>query len=306
MTQITASLIKDLREASGAGMMDCKKALNENNGNIEEAKDWLRKKGLAAAAKKSSRVASEGLVGIAQSDNKAAIIELNSETDFVSKNEQFQALVADVANAALAANGDIDALNSQEVSGKKVSDLITDSIAVIGENMSLRRSAALSVDNGVVATYIHNAQAPNLGKIGVLVALESTGDKDKLNALGKQIAMHVAAAKPEALTREGVNSDNIEREREIFADQARQSGKPEAIIEKMVEGRIRKYYEQVVLPEQVFVIDGKAKVSEAVSAAEKDVGAPIKIADFVQFTLGEGIEKEEDNFAEEVKAAAGL
>ncbi len=307
MTQITASLIKQLREESSAGMMDCKKALTECSGDFEEAKDWLRKKGIAGAAKKASRVASEGLVAIATSGNKAAIVEVNSETDFVSKNEQFQKLVTGISCAALSAEGNVTKLNEAKCpeSGKTVSEIITDNITTIGENLTLRRTAILEVSNGVVATYIHNALAPNMGKIGVIIALESEGDKEKLQSFGKQLAMHIAAAKPTALTRDEVDSSNIERERKIFADQAKQSGKPDNIIEKMVEGRIRKYYEEVVLPEQTFVIDGKAKVADAIASAEKDAGASIAISGFVQFTLGEGIEKQETDFAEEVAAAVG-
>ncbi len=305
MASITASDIKKLREASGAGMMDCKKALAETDGDFDAAKDWLRKKGLSAAAKKSGRVATEGLVGIAVEGSKAAIVEVNSETDFVAKNEQFQKLVSGIAKAALQSGGDIEKMQSCTCSesNKTLSEIITDNIATIGENLTLRRAAALEAGEGVVATYIHNAQASSMGKIGVLVALESAGDKGKLEALGKQIAMHIAAAKPESLTIEGVNQDNLAREKAIYADQARSSGKPENIIEKMVEGRIRKYYEQVVLPEQLFVIDGKTRISQVLKDAEKDVGAPVQIADFVQFTLGEGIEKEETDFAAEVAAA---
>lgn len=307
MTEITAGMIKELRETSGAGMMDCKKALEESKGDAEAAKDWLRKKGLAAAAKKSGRVASEGLIGIYEAGNKAAIIELNSETDFVAKNDKFQDLVEKVSEYALEVNGDIEKLKNFKCPKEKktVADVITSSIAVIGENLSLRRSASLEVKEGIIATYVHNAQKPNLGKIGVLVALDSSGDKEKLKALGKQVAMHVAATKPESLDIEGLDADSVARERAIYADQARASGKPEEIIEKMVEGRVRKYYEQVVLLEQPFVIDGKTKVSQVLKDSEKDIGAPVKISGYVQFTLGEGIEKEESNFAEEVAAAAG-
>lgn len=306
MTQITTDLIKKLRESSGAGMMDCKKALVENNGDFDAATDWLRKNGLAAAAKKSGRVASEGLIGIATSGKKAAIIELNSETDFVAKNEKFQELVTKIANSALEVNGDIDRLNNFKCpkTGKKISEIIVDNIAVIGENLNLRRAAILQVSEGVIATYIHNAQSPNLGKIGVLLALESSGNKAKLEALGKQIAMHIAAAKPEALTINDVNAENLARERAIYADQAKASGKSGEIVEKMVDGRIRKYYEQVVLLEQVFVIDGKTKISKILEEASKDVGAKITISGFVQFVLGEGIEKKEVDFAEEVAAVA--
>lgn len=304
---VTAAQVKELRETTGAGMMDCKKALGETNGDMEAAIDWLRTKGLASAAKKSGRTASEGLVGVASEGTKAAVVELNSETDFVARNEQFQGIVAQVAKNALAVDGDVEALKNHAcpVAGKKVSDALTDAIATIGENMNLRRSAALSVNDGVVATYIHNATAPNMGKIGVLVALESSADKAELDAFGKQIAMHVAAAAPVAMKREDVSQDLIDREREVFKEQAIASGKPAEIAEKMVEGRLRKYFEEIVLPEQVFVIDGKAKVSEIVDAKAKELGAEIKLVDFVRFELGEGIEKEVDDFAAEVAKAAG-
>lgn len=308
MTQITAGLIKELREATGAGMMDCKKALNECSGDFEEAKDWLRKKGIASAGKKAGRVAADGLVGISVDGKKAAVIELNSETDFVAKNDQFQTLASDIATIALDTNSDVDALAAATypASGKSVADEITDKIGSIGEKISLRRTKALSVDNGVVASYIHNAQTSGLGQIGVLVALESTAPADTLEALGKQLAMHIAAAKPQSLTRDGVDDALLQRERDIFSEQARASGKPDNIIEKMVDGRIRKFYEEIVLPEQTFVMDNKTKVSDVVAAAAKDAGADITIKDFALFVLGEGIEKKEDNFAEEVAAAAGV
>jgi elongation factor Ts len=295
MTTITSAIIKDLREATGAGMMDCKKALEENNGDFEASKDWLRTKGIASAGKKAGRIAAEGLIGIAASAGKAAIIELNSETDFVAKNEQFQKLVTAIATAALDVNGDFDKLSAYQCAktGEKVADHITNATATIGEKLSLRRSAALSVNPGVVATYIHNAYAPNLGKIGVLVALKSSGNAEQLAVLGKQIAMHIAAAKPLALTRAEVSAENIERERAIFSEQAKASGKPDNIIDKMVEGRIAKFYGEVVLPEQLFVIDNKTKVADVLKAAEKDVGAPIEIAGFIQF-------------AEEVRKTAGV
>jgi elongation factor Ts len=302
---MSASLIKDLRERTGAGMMDCKKALDENAGNVDAAIDWLRKKGLASAAKKSGRVAAEGLVAVAVSGNSAAVVELNSETDFVARNDQFQALVAEVANVALN-TGDVEALKNQKTaSGKTVSEAVTEAIATIGENMNLRRSAKLSVKEGIVATYVHSAVKAGLGKIGVLVALESAGKKEALEALGKQIAMHIAAAKPEALNREQVDSSNLERERNVLRDQALASGKPAEVVEKMIEGRIRKYYEEVVLLEQLFVIDGKTKISDVVKAAEKDAGSAITLAAFERFALGEGIEKAEDDFAAEVAKAAG-
>lgn len=286
--------------------MDCKKALNETNGDIEAAKDWLREKGIAKASKKAGRVAAEGLVGVAIEGNKGAIIELNSETDFVAKNEQFQELVKGFSQVALNINGDINALDNATcpTTGKKPTEVLTDAIATIGENLSLRRMAALEVDEGMITSYIHNAQAPNMGKIGVIIALKSSGDTAKLEALGKQLAMHIAAAKPVALTRDEVPTEELDRERKIFTEQARNSGKPDNIIEKMVEGRIRKFYEEVVLPEQVFVIDGKTKVEEIVAQTAKEIGADIEIAGYVQYTLGEGIDKKEENFADEVAAAA--
>lgn len=305
MAEISSASIKELREKTGAGMMDCKKALAETKGDFEAAVDWLRKKGLSAAAKKAGRVAAEGLIAIAPAGQKAAIIELNSETDFVAKNELFQKLASNIANLALEAKGDIEKLKDQQSNGKKVADIVAEHVGQIGENLNLRRSAYLEVQNGIVATYLHSAVAPNLGKIGVLVAIESEGDKAKLEALGKQVAMHIAAAKPDAVTSAELDAKAIQREHDIFSEQARASGKPDNIIEKMIEGRIRKYYEEVVLLEQVFVIDGKTKVSEIVENAAKDIGKPVKITKFVRFTLGEGIEKEEKNFAEEVAAAAG-
>ncbi len=306
MAEITATIVKELREKTGAGMMDCKKALAETKGDFEAAVDWLRKKGISGAAKKAGRVAAEGLVGIAsKGENAAALVEINSETDFVSKNEKFQQLVKTVANSALVAKGNLEALKVQSANGKKVEELVVDGIATIGENLTLRRTAFLEVGTGVVATYLHNAIAEGMGKIAVLVALESTGDKNKLQNLGKQIAMHIAAARPESLNTESLDQSLVQREREIFADQARASGKPENIIEKMIEGRIRKFYEEVVLLEQLFVIDGKTKVREAVENAAKEIGAPVKVTGFVRFALGEGVQKEEKNFADEVAAAVG-
>jgi elongation factor Ts len=306
MAEITAALVKDLREKTGAGMMDCKNALTASEGDIEGAIDWLRKKGLAAAAKKSGRVASEGLVGISAAAREGAVVEVNAETDFVARNDQFQAYVRDVAKLALTSSADMESLKQMPYpSGRSVAEELTHLIATVGENMSLRRAAKLAVKHGVVATYVHNALAPELGRIGVLVALESTGDQDKLNALGRQIAMHVAAAKPDALRIEDVDSAALARERAILVDQAKASGKPDAIIEKMVEGRLRKYYEEVVLLEQVYVIDGETKVGKVVENAAKDVGAPVQLTGFVRFALGEGIEKPEgDDFATEVAKMA--
>ncbi|TYC58609.1 elongation factor Ts [Rhodobacterales bacterium] len=302
---ITAAMVKELREKSGAGMMDCKTALNESGGDMEAAVDWLRTKGLAKAAKKAGRVAAEGLVGVAAAGNKAAVIELNSETDFVARNEGFQSLVSKIASAALETDGSVEAVSAADLDGKPVSDAITDAIATIGENMTLRRSAVLSVSEGAVATYVHSAVTEGLGKIGVLVALESSGDKDKLNALGRQIAMHVAATSPLALSTDDLDPVVVEREKTVFSEQARESGKPENIIEKMVEGRLRKFYEEVTLVKQAFVINPDQTVEQAVEALAKDLGTAVKLTGFVRFAIGEGIEKEEQDFAAEVAAATG-
>lgn len=306
MAEVTAALVKDLREKTGAGMMDCKNALTASVGDVEAAIDWLRKKGLAAAAKKSGRVAAEGLVGVAAGPHEGAVVEVNAETDFVARNDQFQAYVQTVAKLALTSSADMESLKQMpHPSGRSVAEELTHLIATVGENMSLRRAVKLSVNHGVVSTYIHNALAPGLGRIGVLIALESTGDTEKLAALGRQIAMHVAAAKPDALRIEDVDQAALGRERSILVDQAKASGKPDAIIEKMVEGRLRKYYEEVVLLEQVFVVDGETKIAKVVENAAKDVGAPVALTGFVRFALGEGIEKAEgDDFATEVAKMA--
>lgn len=304
---ITASMVKELREKTGVGMMDCKKALAETNGDIEAAIDWLRAKGLSKAAKKADRVAAEGLVGVASSATKAAVVEVNSETDFVARNEAFQSIVSNVAKIALDADGDVEALGAAAYpdTGRTVNEELTEAIAKIGENMTLRRSAVLSVNNGVVATYVHNAIADGIGKIGVLVALESTGDAEKLNEFGRQVAMHIAAVNPLALSADELDQEVVERERAVYMDQAKDSGKPENIIEKMVEGRVQKYYKEVVLLSQTFVIDGENTVEQAAKNAESTVGAPIKIIGFERFVLGDGIEKEEDDFAAEVAAMSG-
>ncbi|WP_186387967.1 translation elongation factor Ts [Stappia sp. TSB10P1A] len=304
---ISAAMVKELREKTGAGMMDCKAALTETNGDMEAAIDWLRTKGLAKAAKKAGRVAAEGLVGVAAEGSKAAVVELNSETDFVARNDAFQALVSGTAKAALAVGGDVEALGNAAFPGssKSVSDSIKDAIATIGENMSLRRVAVLSVPAGVVATYVHSAIADSLGKIGVLVALQSEADAAELNAFGRKIAMHVAATNPLSLSVEDLDPEVVERERQIFAEQARESGKPENIIEKMVEGRLRKFYEEVTLVKQAFVIDPDKTVEQAVEACAKELGKPVKLVGFVRYALGEGIEKEETDFAAEVAAAVG-
>ena len=293
MAEITAALVKELREVSGAGMMDCKKALVENNGDLEQASDWLRKKGLAAAAKKAGRVAAEGLVGAVAEGTKGALVEVNCETDFVARNDQFQGYVAAVTKLALG-NADVEALKAQKLPGEghTVAEKLTQLVATIGENMQLRRTAKLSVSDGAVVAYVHNAIAPGLGKIGVLVGLESSGDKAKLAALGKQVAMQVAAVNPQALTIDAVDPSVLERERSILTEQAKASGKPAEIIGKMVEGGLRKYYESVVLLEQLWVIDDtKSRVKQVIEKAGKELGAPVKITGFARFALGEGIDK---------------
>ncbi|MCB1495679.1 MAG: elongation factor Ts [Bauldia sp.] len=302
---ISAAQVKELRDQTGAGMMDCKAALTETDGDIEAAIDWLRTKGLSKAAKKADRVAAEGLIGVATGDGKAVMVEVNSETDFVARNADFQALVNGIAEAALTTDGSIEAINAARMpsGGTTVEEAIKNAIATIGENMTLRRSAVVSVSPGVVASYVHNAVAPGLGKIGVLVGVQSGGDAEKLAAIGKQVAMHVAAANPLAVREEEVDPAVVARERAIFSEQARESGKPESIIEKMVEGRIRKFHEEVVLLSQAFVVDTEKTVGEAIKAAED--GSPIEVTEFVVFRLGEGVEKEESDFAAEVAAAAG-
>ena len=296
---ITAQMVKELREKTGAGMMDCKAALNETNGDMEAAVDWLRTKGLAKAAKKSGRVAAEGLIAVADQGSRAAMVELNSETDFVSRNEQFQSLVRSVAEAALETDGALDAVLAADLSngGGTVESAVSNAVATIGENMTVRRAAVLSVDQGVVASYIHAAVAPGLGKIGVLVGLNSAGDAGKLASLGRQIAMHVAAASPLAVDVDRLDAETVERERSVFAEQARESGKPESIIDKMVEGRLRKFYEEAVLLKQVFVMDGERTVETVLKDAAKDVGGPVTVTDFVAFRLGEGIQRGEGEAA---------
>jgi len=304
MAEVSAAQVKELREKTGAGMMDCKKALAESGGDLEVAIDWLRKKGLSAAANKSGRVVAEGLVGVATQGNIGSIVEINSETDFVSRNEHFQNLVKQVVKIALAQDYSTESLKEAAFPGEggTVAGEITRLIGVIGENMALRRVARLSVNQGVVTSYVHGAVVPGLGRIGILVALESGADPEKLTELGKKIAMHIAAAHPQALTIADVDSAMLERERAILIEQARASGRPEEIIAKMVEGRLRKYYEEVVLLEQTFVIDGQTKVAEVIAAASKEFGQPVSIAGFVRFMLGEGVEKQQTDFAAEVSA----
>ncbi len=307
MAEITAAAVKELRERTGAGMMDCKKALGETQGDMEAAIDWLRTKGLAAAAKKAGRTAAEGLVGVAVAGNRGAVVEVNSETDFVAKNEQFQEFVRTVADLALQGSGNVENLLSASwPAGGTVQEKLTSNVATIGENQSLRRTAVLQVNDGVVVSYVHNSVAPGLGKIGVLVALESAADKGALESLGKQLAMHIAAANPQALTGEDLDSATIERERSIAAEKAKESGKPDAIVEKMVEGAIAKFRKENALLSQLFVMDNKTKVEDVVAAAGKQAGATITISAFVRFQLGEGIEKKESDFAAEVAAASGV
>ena len=307
MAEITAAMVKELRETTSAGMLDCKKALMETNGDMEQAVDWLRKKGLASAAKKASRIAAEGLVSVAVEGNKGAVVEVNSETDFVAKNDIFQEYVEDAAKVALATNGEICDMKTFacQKCNKSFEERLTDMIAKIGENMNLRRAKVLSVENGVVASYMHSALRSNLGRIGVLVALESTADKAKLAELGKHIAMHVAASNPLFKDIASVDSAAVERERAIFADQAKASGKPENIIEKMVEGRIRKYYEEVVLEEQAYIMDPDKKIKQVVADAAKELGTEVVLKDYVCFKLGEGLQKKEEDFAAEVAPQLG-
>ena len=304
MADVTAALVKELRDKTGAGMMDCKRALGDTGGDIEGAVDWLRKKGLAAAAKKSGRVAAEGLVGVATRGHAGAAVEVNSETDFVARNELFQNFVRTAGVLALGAGGDVDALKEAPYpgTGRTVAGELTELVARIGENLVLRRSAHLEVERGVVASYVHNSLGPGLGKIGVLVALESEAEGDALAGVGRQLAMHVAAAKPLYIDIAAVSPAALDRERAVLREQAQASAKTEAIVERMVEGRLRKFYEEVVLLEQIFVIDGERRVGKVIEAAAKELGAPIRVAGFVSFVLGEGVERPPSDFAAEVGA----
>jgi elongation factor Ts len=303
MAEITAAMVKELRETSGAGMMDAKKALTENNGDMQAAQDWLRKKGLSTAAKKSARTAAEGLVAMVTSGKTGIVLEVNAETDFVARNDQFQGFVNGAAEIVLKSANDVDGLKAADMGGKSVQDTLTDLIATIGENMTIRRLEKLSVDNGVVVGYLHNALTPSLGKIGALVALESTGDAAKLEAVAKQIAMHVAAANPQYLNRESVDPDAAERERKVLSEQALQQGKPAEVVEKMIEGRMRKFYEEICLVDQIFVIDGETRISDLIEKTAKEVGAPVTLKAYSRMQLGEGIEVEVTDFAAEVAAA---
>ena len=307
MTTVTAAQVKELRKKTSAGMMDCKKALLENNGDMEAAVDWLRTKGLAAAQKKAGRVAAQGLVSLTARGTKGTVVEINSETDFVARNEQFQAFATTSANLAHHIGDDVEALKTADYpqTGRTVAQELSHMIATVGENMSLRRVASIEVGDGVVGTYVHGQTAPGLGRIGVLVGLESTASSDQLAPLAKQLAMHVAASSPQAASIDDLDPASVERERAVLAEQVRESGKPEEIIEKMVEGRLRKFYQDVVLTEQTWVHDGKSKVSKVLQQAENDLGTAVKLAGFVRFALGEGIEKEEVDFAAEVAAQVG-
>ncbi len=306
MAEITAKMVKDLRDKTGAGMMDCKTALKETDGDMEAAVDWLRAKGFAKAAKKAGRTAADGLIGLAVSATKGALVEVNAETDFVARNAQFQKMVSEIAKLALKADGDIDKLAASPFpkADKPVSEYVGEMVATIGENMQLRRAGSIKVSKGVVASYMHNQIAPGLGKIGVIVGLQSTGDKDRLAALGKQIAMHIAATNPLSLDVDGLDPAVIERERAILIEQAKESGKPDNIIAKMVEGRLNKYYQEVVLLKQSLVTDPDNTVEKAIEAAQGDIGAPVKLTGFQRFALGEGIEKDDSDFAAEVAAMA--
>ncbi|HMJ45354.1 MAG TPA: translation elongation factor Ts [Pseudolabrys sp.] len=307
MANITAQMVKELRESTGAGMMDCKSALTETNGEMTAAQDWLRKKGLSKAAKKSGRVAAEGLIGIQIASTKGVVVEVNSETDFVARNDLFQGLVKMIADVALDAGTDVEKINAAKAGSITVAESIADTIAKIGENMTLRRAASLEVSKGAIGQYVHNSVADGLGKIGVIVALESTGKADELVALGRQIAMHIASTNPLALEASGVDPEIVKREKDVLADKFRQQGKPEAMIEKIVENGLKTFYKEQTLLEQPFIFDdsGKKSVAQAVKEAEGKVGGPIKITGFVRYGLGEGIVKAESDFAAEVAAAAG-
>ncbi len=305
---VTANQVKELRELTGVGMMDCKKALEETAGDMTAAIDWLRTRGLAKAAKKAGRIAAEGLVGVSTEGTKAAIVEVNSETDFVARNEQFQGIVGNVAKLAVDANGSVDKLAEMPFpgTGRSVAAELTDAIAKIGENMNLRRSAVVEVKNGVIGSYVHNTVKPGMGKLGVIVGVESTGDKGVLAGLGKQLAMHIANTNPLSVSPDDIDPAIVAKEREIYTEQAKETGKPADVIAKMVDGRVRKFFEESTLLAQTFVIDGESKVKDIVAKAEKEAGAPIKVTKFVRYSLGEGIEKAETDFAAEVAATSGV
>ncbi|MGH6995143.1 MAG: translation elongation factor Ts [Stellaceae bacterium] len=306
MANISAQMVKELRESTGAGMMDCKGALTETDGNMEAAVDWLRKKGLSKAAKKAGRVAAEGLIGVLVKGNKGVVVEVNSETDFVARNDLFQGLVKMIAEVALNVGSDVEAIKAAKVGAITVADAITDTIAKVGENMTLRRAALLAVKQGAIGAYVHNSVSDGLGKIGVIVALESPGKADELTAVGRQVAMHVASANPLAVDQAGLDPAAVEREKNVLADKFKQQGKPANVIDKIVESGLKTFYKEVCLLEQPFIFDDKKNVAQALKEAEGKVGGPIKIAGFVRYALGEGIEKPDTDFRGEVAAAAGL
>ncbi len=307
MVAVSAQLVKALRHKTGAGMMDCKKALGETGGDIEEAVDWLRKKGLSAAAKKAGRVAAEGIVALVTEGKSGALVEVNAETDFVSRNDAFQSFSSTVARLVLDRGDDLDALGAANYPGqdRTVAEQLTHSIAIIGENMSLRRAVKMTVDNGVVVSYVHNAVAPGLGRIGVLIALRSAAGSETLEALGKQLAMHVAATAPQSVSVDDLDEAVVERERAVLTEQAKASGRPDNVIEKMITGRMRKFYEDVVLLEQTFVVDNETRVAAVMKQASDEAGSPIEITGFQRYALGEGIERENKDFAAEVAAQLG-
>jgi elongation factor Ts len=305
MATVTAAMVKDLRESTGAGMMDCKAALTESGGDMQAAQDWLRKKGLSKAAKKAGRVAAEGLIGALTAATKGVVVEVNSETDFVARNEQFQGLVKMIAQVAIEVGAEVDKIKAAKVGAVTVETAIADAIATIGENMTLRRAASLEVGKGVVSSYVHNAVTEGAGKMGVIVALESAGKTDELASLGKQLAMHVAAANPQALDPTGLDPATVKREKDVLADKYRQQGKAENVIEKIVESGLKTFYKEVCLLEQAFIHDSGKSVAQAVKEAEGKVGGPIKITGFVRYALGEGIDRQETDFAAEVAAASG-
>jgi elongation factor Ts len=305
MANITAQMVKELRDMTGAGMMDCKAALGETSGNMDAAVDWLRKKGLSKAAKKAGRIAAEGLIGASLKGTKGAVVEVNSETDFVARNDLFQGLVKMIANVALEVGSDVEKIKAAKAGSLTVADSIAETIAKIGENMSLRRAAQLSVGKGVVASYVHNSVAEGLGKIGVLVALDSTGKTDELASLGRMIAMHVAAANPQAVEASGLDPTVVQREKDVLADKFRQQGKPANVIEKIVESGLKTFYKEVCLLDQPYIHDPDKTVAQALKEAEGKVGGPVKVAGFVRYALGEGIERDKTDFAAEVAAAAG-
>ena len=304
-TNITASMVKELRDKTGAGMMDCKAALGESGGDLEAAVDWLRKKGLAKAAKKAGRVAAEGLIGVALTPSKGIVVEVNSETDFVARNDLFQGLVKMIADVALDAGADVDKILAARVGDRTVADAITETIAKVGENMTLRRAAALSVGKGIIASYVHNSVADGLGRIGVIVALESAGNPDELKAFGRMVAMHVASANPQAIDASGLDAATIEREKNVLAEKFKAQGKPANVIDKIVESGLKTFYKEVCLLDQGFIFDDKKSVAQALKESEAKAGAPIRIGGFVRFALGEGIDRPEGDFGGEVAALAG-